>query len=235
MNGTLLIRLAGPLQSWGMNSKFESRRNTERIPTKSGVIGILASALGRKRNVNMEDLASLKFGVRVDNGGVLLRDYHTAVSQKPYVTNRFYLSDAVFLAGFEGPIELLNELDHALNYPMYPLFLGRRSCPPEGRVNLGIKVNVSLLGALAAEPLLSKRRSQNDKPIFDLQVFIDDEKFESKNLQKDVPVSFSSRKRTYSYRAVKETSIKVREDDTTVDEENKNPTDHDPIIELEDI
>ena len=37
---TLLLRLAGPLQSWGTDSKFEVRR-TENEPSKSGVIGLV--------------------------------------------------------------------------------------------------------------------------------------------------------------------------------------------------
>ena len=35
---TLLLRLAAPLQSWGSDSKFETRK-TDREPTKSGVVG----------------------------------------------------------------------------------------------------------------------------------------------------------------------------------------------------
>ena len=45
---TLLLRFAAPLQAWGIDSKFETR-NTEREPSKSGVIGLLAAALGYKR------------------------------------------------------------------------------------------------------------------------------------------------------------------------------------------
>ena len=41
---TLLLRLAAPLQAWGADSKFETRK-TNREPTKSGVIGLLAAAL----------------------------------------------------------------------------------------------------------------------------------------------------------------------------------------------
>ena len=39
---TLLLRLAAPLQSWGSSSKFEIR-TTEKMPTKSGVVGMLAA------------------------------------------------------------------------------------------------------------------------------------------------------------------------------------------------
>ena len=46
---TLLLRLAAPLQAWGADSKFETRK-TAREPTKSGVIGLLAAALGLRRD-----------------------------------------------------------------------------------------------------------------------------------------------------------------------------------------
>ena len=65
---TLLLRLAAPLQSWGAESKFDTRR-TGREPTKSGVIGLLAAALGIRRDADAEIQglsAALRFGVRVD-------------------------------------------------------------------------------------------------------------------------------------------------------------------------
>ena len=74
---TLLLRLAAPIQSWGNDSRFEVRR-TGKEPTKSGVIGLLAAALGRSRADSLDDLCSLRFGVRVDQEGQLLRDFHTA-------------------------------------------------------------------------------------------------------------------------------------------------------------
>ena len=55
---TLLLRLSAPLQSWGAESKFETRR-TEKFPTKSGVIGLLASALGYSREDSLTDLNAL--------------------------------------------------------------------------------------------------------------------------------------------------------------------------------
>ena len=60
---TLLLRLAAPLQSWGSSSKFEIRA-TEKMPTKSGVVGMLAAALGWKRDADLSSLSKLKFGVR---------------------------------------------------------------------------------------------------------------------------------------------------------------------------
>lgn len=81
---TLLLRLAGPLQSWGTDSKFEVRR-TENEPSKSGVIGLVAAALGIRRNEEISELNSLRMGVRVDQEGKLMRDFHTAHSEKKFV------------------------------------------------------------------------------------------------------------------------------------------------------
>src|SRR5437016_606458 len=74
---TLLLRLAGPMQSWGTRSRFDDR-DTERFPSKSGVIGLLCAALGRPRAASVDDLAALRMGVRADRPGVLSTDFHTA-------------------------------------------------------------------------------------------------------------------------------------------------------------
>ncbi|MEV7287146.1 type I-E CRISPR-associated protein Cas5/CasD [Streptomyces sp. NPDC093252] len=72
----LLVRLAGPLQSWGITSRF-ARRDTHNRPTKSGVIGLCAAALGLPREEPLGELAEVLFGVRADRPGTSLRDYHT--------------------------------------------------------------------------------------------------------------------------------------------------------------
>ena len=116
---TLLLRLAAPLQAWGADSKFETRK-TNREPTKSGVIGLLAAALGLRRDEReaLLRLTGLRFGVRVEREGQLLVDYHTAKTQDEktsYVTYRHYLQDAVFLAGIESEdAALLQQLQQAL-------------------------------------------------------------------------------------------------------------------------
>ncbi|MGV9680370.1 type I-E CRISPR-associated protein Cas5/CasD [Nocardia sp. NPDC003482] len=71
----LLIRLAGPLQSWGSVSRF-AHRDTELHPTKSGVLGMCAAALGLDRDDPLGDLTELRFGVRADHPGTPVRDYH---------------------------------------------------------------------------------------------------------------------------------------------------------------
>ena len=155
---TLLLRLAAPLQAWGADSKFETRK-TGREPTKSGVVGLLAAALGLRRDEReaLLRLTGLRFGVRVEREGQLLVDYHTAKTQDEktsYVTYRHYLQDAVFLAGIESEdAALLQQLQQALLHPVFQLYLGRRSCPPTLPLCLGLR-QCSLQEALQTEPPL---------------------------------------------------------------------------------
>lgn len=98
---TLLLRLSGPLQSWGSDSLYDNR-NTDYYPTKSGVIGLIAAALGLKREDSLEKLNTLKFGVRIDCQGEYMKDFQiTDMGEKlnKNLSSRAYLSDATFLAG----------------------------------------------------------------------------------------------------------------------------------------
>lgn len=227
---TLLLRLAAPLQSWGSESKFEIRR-TCREPTKSGVVGLLAAALGLRRDdeAALAPLNALRFGVRADREGELLVDFHTAKSQKTsYVTYRHYLADAVFLVGLESRDEaLLKSLEAALARPAFPLFLGRRSCPPTLPICLGARP-AGLLEALKQEPPLDAARRPGKGP---LRIQADAEPDEAgAALARDLPLSFDPRHRQYGCRAVREEFYAAgapgRQD---LPEEE---TEHDPFAEL---
>jgi CRISPR system Cascade subunit CasD len=143
---TLLLRLAGPLQSWGTTSRFDDR-DTQAEPSKSGVVGLLCAALGRERAEAVEDLAALRMGVRVDREGVPMRDFQTALNvmkasgdglrKDPVVSPRHYLADAAILVGLEGDdAAFLQRLHAALLRPVWPLALGRKSFPPAAPVAL---------------------------------------------------------------------------------------------------
>jgi CRISPR system Cascade subunit CasD len=68
------------------------------------------------------------------------------------VTTRYYLADAVFIAGLETPQDTAQTLADALRRPHYPLYLGRRSCPPARPVLLGIQTDAALETALQEAP-----------------------------------------------------------------------------------
>jgi CRISPR system Cascade subunit CasD len=115
------------------------RRETEAWPTKSGVIGMISAALGIARNESLARFEGLRFGVRADQPGTVMCDFQTAegekTEEKTHLSWRYYLQDAVFLAALEGDDRgKLEEYQHALAAPYYQLFLGRRSCPPDGPV-----------------------------------------------------------------------------------------------------
>jgi CRISPR system Cascade subunit CasD len=142
---TLLLRLEGPLQSWGtQDSKFVVRRTGE-APTKSGVAGLLCAALGVSRadaRQQLPMLNDLQMGVRIDRPGVRWWDYHTVGAgmqmriaegkSKPgaMLTRREYLCDASFLVCLQGDPALVNALHQAVLRPRWPMYLGRKSCPP---------------------------------------------------------------------------------------------------------
>ena len=232
---TLLMRLAAPLQSWGGMVKFE-RRGTERVPTKSGVVGLIAAALGRRRNEKINDLSALRFGVRVDRDGILLRDYHTVKSRKStYVTTRYYLSDAIFLVGLEGEDAFLDQIDYALQHPEFPLFLGRRSCPPEGRLSLGVREGRTLLEALREEPWLVHEwmRKKEDAEVR-LPILMDvGNETAGGYVQRDLPLSFDQTHREYGLRRVCGSNFICISNPYGKPFVPKNTTEQDPLIELE--
>lgn len=201
---TLLLRLAAPLQAWGAGAKFD-RRETLLMPTKSGVVGLLAAALGRPRTHSMDDLDALLMGVRADQPGEMLRDYHTAQAEKStYVTNRFYLADAVFLVGLQGDEGQLATLAQALENPAYPLFLGRRACPPTGRVCLGVRSGVPLMDALRQEPWQAGLWYQQRNPALkSLQYTLDvPPGTPGAFFQRDRVLSFDRARRRYGFRSI---------------------------------
>jgi CRISPR system Cascade subunit CasD len=133
---TLLLLLEGPLQAWGVGPRMEFR-DTAPLPTKSGVVGLLANALGRRRTDPIDDLARLRMGVAVLRPGRLLVDLQAVLDvatvgggTKNKLTRRRYLMDASFLVGLEGGRETLVKLHEALADPARPLYLGRRGCFP---------------------------------------------------------------------------------------------------------
>ena len=134
---TLTIPLVGPLQSWGLDSRFDTRL-TAQEPSFSGVLGLICAAMGRDRSESIEDLLELQFGVRADQEGVLLRDFHTVQgcitsarkAGDTAVTNRWYLADAAFTVALEGPLALLEQIQEALRHPVWTLSLGRKACTP---------------------------------------------------------------------------------------------------------
>jgi CRISPR system Cascade subunit CasD len=132
------------MQSWGTTSRFD-QRETGKEPSKSGVLGILAAALGidRENWTDLEPLTRLAMAVRHDRAGIPRREYQTAgcaatdtiikADGKPstaggVVSQRYYLADAAFLVALGSDDRVLLDRAHAaLQNPVWPLALGRKS------------------------------------------------------------------------------------------------------------
>lgn len=172
---TLLLRLVGPMQSWGTTSRFD-QRDTGKEPSKSGVIGLLAAAMGidRENWDSLEPLTRLSMGVRHDRPGIPKRDYQTAgcaatdtiikangsQSKDGVVSNRFYIADAAFLVGLESSDKaLLQRIHAALRDPVWPLALGRKSYVPSEPVWIedGLE-DAPLMEALSRRPWITSLR-----------------------------------------------------------------------------
>jgi CRISPR system Cascade subunit CasD len=137
MSFTLLLRLEGPMQSWGYRSRFDYR-DTALEPTRSGVIGLICAAMGIARGEDISRFDVIRMGVRVDKYGRPERDYHTALNvikadgsgTDTVVSYRDYLADAAFTVGLQAEDKaLLEEIDQALRDPRWVLFLGRKAFP----------------------------------------------------------------------------------------------------------
>jgi CRISPR system Cascade subunit CasD len=141
----VVLRLEGALQSWGEKAKWEVR-DTTTMPTKSGIVGLLACCFGYKRgDPAIVDLyRRVRLAVRTEKPGSLLYDYHTVEGMpilynaegKPksggntIVSKRYYLQDACFTGFLETDPLLAKEIQEALCNPKWVPFLGRKSCPP---------------------------------------------------------------------------------------------------------
>jgi len=85
MTDYLLFRLYGPLAAWGDTAVGEYRP-TYSHPSKSAILGLVAAALGIRRDEEEQQLALANgygFAVRVEAAGHLLSDFHSYSRPKP--------------------------------------------------------------------------------------------------------------------------------------------------------
>jgi CRISPR system Cascade subunit CasD len=156
MTEYLLFRLYGPMASWGEIAVGESRHSAVH-PSRSALLGLLGAALGIRRDDDEAQqalAAGYRFAVKVLSTGVPLRDYHTVQSPprrknvvyrtraqelankqslETLLSMREYRCDALAIAAAEALQSArwtLNEISAALLRPAFPLYLGRKSCPP---------------------------------------------------------------------------------------------------------
>ncbi len=204
---SVLVRLEGPLQSWGTQGRF-GIRDTDREPSKSGVLGLIGAALGmpREDDTRLAQLAGMSMAVRVDREGKLLDDYHTVgagtfrgephslYSKKdPAITIRGYLADASFLVGLgSDDVALVSEVAQALQAPTWAPFLGRRSCSPSAPLFAGV---------VEGDPASALRHAEwSGRPETRVRLLVE---ADSGAPRMDVPLSFASHARKHRRRFVR--------------------------------
>lgn len=227
---TTLLKLAGPMQAWGTSSKFETRY-TDYYPSKSGIIGLIAASMGLKRNdKNIEELNKIDFAVRIDQEGKMLRDYHIAAKYKKngslernYVTNRYYLEDAVFVVALGCEDEFIEEIYKALKNPYYQLFMGRRSCPVQADFILGL-YDEDIMDLIKKYPWQASNNYKKANPFYRANIYSDADLVDGKeNIRNDRVITFSQESRKFGIRY---------ETRTYVDMFFENQTDHDIFAKL---
>lgn len=212
---TVLLRLEGPIQAWGLAAPW-SQRPTEHAPTKSGVLGLVGAALGLTRDSQqlIELPRHLRMGVRVDLPGSLLTEFQTVggggsgvptAQLRPdgtpklkktestgqleiELSHRGYLVDASFLVALAGPQQLVTAIHQALQRPRWLLYLGRKACLPSAPLAAGISEHDDPVAALKAAPL--HRATRRGAPIW----LIWDSDPVSGQIQNDVPLDPSRRR-----------------------------------------
>lgn len=237
---TILLKFAGPLQSWGTDSHFETRQ-TDLYPSKSAVIGLIAASFGYRRyeDEKIKKLNEVKFAVRIDQQGNLLKDYHTAQKyqdngkfERTYVTNRYYLEDAIFVVALShSNDQFVEDIYVNLQTPYFQTFMGRRSCPPNADFLLDI-YDQDILQAIKSYPWQAKawyRKTHTNQ----LSCYIDSNL--DLNLKayprRDSVISFSQKDRKHKYRNESHFIIDVRDCDSN-NENNTTINEHDAFSSI---
>ena len=181
----LLLRLDAPLMSFGA-PVVDNYGFIQPYPALSMLTGLLANALGYRHGetARLERLQErLRYAVREDRSGRLLRDYQTVDLSQPFLQKecawttwgvldvrrggpaarsthvrlRDYWADAIYTVALTlaPPDEspTLADLEQALRFPARPLFIGRKPCLPAAPLFAGRVQAPDLLTALQRTPL----------------------------------------------------------------------------------
>lgn len=215
---TLTIKLAGPLQSYGNEASF-NRRTSYHFPTKSAVIGMIAAALGLRRDdQRINDLKKIGYAVRIDQPGRTLTDFqiveYDCKKHKRKLTYRNNLQDAVFIAAIYSDDQQIDMIDHALHHPKFQLFLGRRANVPAGPLITKIFNDSDPVTVLKVYEwqAATRYRRRIDRPFYTAEVLADSNLLEvnQDTLIKDNIGSLNQKHRSHYYRAVSSTHVDLK-------------------------
>ncbi|MFC7329878.1 type I-E CRISPR-associated protein Cas5/CasD [Marinactinospora rubrisoli] len=222
-----LLRLAGPLQSWGEHSAY-GLRDTVAFPTRSGLVGMFAAAQGVERGADLSRYDDLGITVRIDRPGTRTVDFHTVGGGMPagrtvptaegkrrgaevstIVTHRAYLAGAVFTVAVTAPDEAAQPIADALLAPHWQPYLGRRACVPDQPLVLrrGVADPVTELEKVPLPPPLPGRRHGHAGETVRVDFVYEGDRVPpgrsgERTVLSDVPRSFSGARRAYATRPV---------------------------------
>ena len=223
---SVLLRLEGPMQSWGTASRFEIR-DTQLEPSKSGVLGLVGAALGVARDdrEQLARLAGLAMAVLVAKPGILRSDYQTAgggnwPGRKRYgvykasgaasgdatLSTRHYLADASFLVALSGDEPFVTQIDSALRAPRWTLWLGRKGYVATRPIAAG------LVDGNAADAL--RRHASMSAEIREPLRLVVETGMADGEVRMDVPVDFTPDHREFGIRYVRTERIEPRQEAT---------------------
>jgi CRISPR system Cascade subunit CasD len=172
MREFLIFQLTAQLGAMGELAGHE-RRGSWGWPGRSAILGLLAAALGIRREGDFAAVDRLGLAVAVFDEGAALRDFHTAESVRSGVRHPQSRAEAlargravgktdttITLRDYRGGVlygvaiwgEELERLAIALRAPVYPLYLGRKSCP------LAAPLDPRIVGAPDAKAALASLR-----------------------------------------------------------------------------
>lgn len=248
------------MQSYGTDSHFEIR-HTDDYPSKGAVLGLVAAALGirREETSKLQELRDLHIVVRVDQTGQKTKEFQTVYKPKykdvkngkeehTYLTYRYYLEDAVFLVALEGEDDLIKRVYEALKRPYFALFYGRRSCPVNYDFLIGLYDRTAMEQVrkqpwMAADWYKKKYRKQEEMrlDIYGDKICMPEAR--QKILRRDQPVSFSQMGRQHDLRFEAHESMWIEnsayiapeiqtENDSLLASAETNQTEHDAFAAL---
>lgn len=168
MTESIYLRLAGPLQSWAGPRVTGNVVRSEPRPTRTGLEGLLAGALGWPQNQWEDWMHSVSLTVRADRPGSRLDDYQTInprdedlkYQQRAYLLffgkrwskrahftpdgqNKTSIVNRTYISDAEFLVEVQNS-DHfdalvdAVRKPFFTTYLGRKAFAPVFPFMLGI-------------------------------------------------------------------------------------------------
>ncbi len=217
----LTIRASAPLQSYGNQATF-NRRTTHHYPTKSAVIGLVAAALGlRREDAAIQSLNQLKYALRIDQVGQTMTDFQIVETNRPKkgarkITYRDYLQDYVYMIALGSEdMDLIRIISYALLHPKFQLYWGRRSNPPAGVLQVGMFKNtdpIAVLTHLLPWQASSWYQRKQKEATFEAELIADSSLLPQapRTMIKDLVGSFDQRNRFHRYRSVAKTRVTLQ-------------------------